>query len=721
MTTPKYPSGYQIGKEFVDGGEPYGIKLGTIIRVDEVNMKADVKIITGGGGDRYEIDLTQSMAGPRSFWGGVPELHSMVIIGYRRRHKNLYEAMIIGYLPVGNRIGLKFDPFATDDPANVDPADQALFDELFGKPQRYKRIRLRPGDVGGMSADGAELALSKDIRMANRAGDLFELRDAERSIVSSTIHRVDNEAGVLRLSGPARRGAFFLPPDIFRSDGKTLKDAPDPERYFGRTVLQRFTDSSGKILDSFNDTNNFPPVTYANGRRVFYPTTTPGVNFEDPDTGGGAEPFTEVRTELFHTTDMVQEVREEIDGLQITRRPVYIEHAMGTLIGNDTSSVAGQRQYGQLQSPKIFDDFESTGAGNFALETTPRPPTDDIESFTTAGAYLLRINPPTPPGQTATTSSFAMAVSKQGKLFVNIPGSRVERYPSGVKNVSAEINCDGALKARFGAATPDNIAMHLTLEGGAVFDFRGGAAGKGLEFRSHSSMNFSTQGPQDSDGDNEGAGFSWTEDHQGNKYVATTGDNIQSVGGGKQTTVNGQYGIKADQFGLNTTQGTTFNIGQLDFLCSGKSQYNYAQEVVETIVAGGRTTTILAGGSVETIAAGDKSITVSAGAMTLSVPGGAISETAGLGFTLTAGAAFNISAGAALSASATGALSLTAGLAINLSSPVSIVLNSVQILLGGPAAVLGVCRGTPTLPPGAPTLDPISGAPLMGCAVVRSI
>jgi hypothetical protein len=68
--TPRYASGYVPGKEFTDTGEPFGLKLGVITRVDEVEMKADIKVLTGGG-DRFEIDLTQAQAGPRSFWGGV--------------------------------------------------------------------------------------------------------------------------------------------------------------------------------------------------------------------------------------------------------------------------------------------------------------------------------------------------------------------------------------------------------------------------------------------------------------------------------------------------------------------------------------------------------------------------------------------------------------------------------------------------------------------------
>ncbi len=712
---PKNPSGYVPGKEFTDTGEPFGLKLGIITRVDEFELKCDVKVLTGGG-ERFEIDLTQAIAGPRSFWGGVPEVSSMVIIGYRRRHKQLYEAMILGYIPVGKRTALRFDPLSSSDPTQIDPADADLYSKVFTPQTRYKRLKLVPGDVGGMSAAGAEFALTKDVKFVNRAGDLFELRDSDRTLVSQALHRVESEAGVFHSSGPARRGGFFLPPDVFVS-GKTLKTSTD--RYFGNTVLKRFTVSENTVFDVFNNETTFPPVTYSNGRRVHYPATSPGVNFEDAATGAGSEPFTEERLEMLHTTDLTQEVREEVDGFQMDRKPIYIERVLGTVIGNDTSSDTGLQQYSQLLRPRLFDDFQATSLAGFAMEPIARSPTDDIEAFTTAGAYLFRINPPpVSPGRVEDNGVFAVAVSKQGKLFVNVPGSRVEKYSSGTKNVSAEINMEGALKMRLGAATPDGLALHLTLEGGAVFDFRGGSSGAGLTFRTHSSYVIEAQGVPDTNN------VAYSENLQGNKESFTAADNIQNVAGAKVTTVNGGYTILADRLSLNPTSGLGINTGGIDLLSSGKSQYQYALQVLETIVTGGKVSTILAGGLIENLLAGARTINVAGGAMSTNVAAGAYSITVGTGaisISTAAGALSLAAAAGAVSVSAGLGLTLTAGLAINLTAPISIVLTSVQVLVGAPVAPFGVCRGTPMMPPGSPSLDWVTNLPLQGAALFRAV
>jgi hypothetical protein len=712
---PKNPSGYTPGAEFVDTGAPFGLKLGVITRVDEVELKCDIKILTGGG-ERVEVDLTQAMSGPRSFWGGVPEINSMVIIGYRRKHKQLHEAMILGYLPVGKRSGTRFDPLSTSDPSAISPEDAEAYSKMFSAQTRYKRLKLLPGDVGGMSASGAEFVLSRDAKIYNRAGDTFELRDSDRTMVSQAIHRVDSSSGILHLTGPARRSGFYLPHDILADDG-TLKDTA--ARYFGADILKRFTVEPGRLFDLFNNEASHPSVTFADGRRAHYPSTRPAVNFEDPDDGADAEPYTEDRLELTHTSDLTQEVREEIDGFQADRKPIYIERVLGTLVGNDLSSDSGVQQYGQLLRPKIFDDFQGTGPATFTTEAIARSPLDDTEAYTTAGASLLRITPPAnPAARNDTISAFAAAVSKQGKLFVNIPGSRVENYASGTKNVSAEVNMDGALKMRLGAAKPDNISLHLTMEGGAVFDFRGASSGAGLHFRTHSSYVIQAQGVPDNNN------VAYSESLQGTKESYTSANSIEQVDGAKVTNVSGGYQMLADRVSINAPSGFASNSGSIDVLSSGKSQYNYAQAVTETVVTGGKSSIVLQGGVTETAVIGDRTINILGGSMSTNVVAGSYTVTVGTGsITMSTAAGSMALSSAAGSASITAglAVSVTAGTTMNLTAPTSITLTSAQVMVGGAAASLGVCRGSPMMPPGTPSLDWITGLPLQGSSTFRSL
>lgn len=720
---PRNPAGTVPGKDFVNTGDASGIKVGVITRVDEINLKADVRVITGGG-DRFEIELTQGMAGPRSFWGGIPEVNSVVIIGYRRLHKQLNDAVILGYIPVGNRSGLRFDPFSAADPSTVSSDEAELFAETFGATQRLKRLMLRPGDVGGMSSSGSEFVMSKDVRITNRAGDLFELRDSERTFITQTIHRVESDAGIRRVSGPIRRGGTYLPPDILGADGVTLKTPAD--EYYGRDELQnagpgvglgssaKFSNAEGQLLGIFNNTAEFPPVTYSNGRRVHYPPTSPGLSIEDPD--GAADAFVEDRMELSHTSDLSQEVLEDIDGFTMDRRPPYIERVIGTLVGNDLTSTMGERQYAKVLKPRLFPDFLSRALGRFTLEEVNRQPTTpDTEVVTSAGAFLFRIRPPRSVGD----NSFVAAVSKQGKLFLNIPASSNEDYPSGSKKISAELNFEGAIKAFFGASNPDRISAHITCEGGIHLDVGRDAAGNALTMRYHSGTKTIYEGNPNADD------VASSVEVRGIKQSSISGAEQKTIEGSKQTIVSGMYQQQADRLNLNAISGGSFNFGEFSQMVSGKTQLRYALQVLEDIALGGKISTILAGGLTQTVVAGAVTFNALAGAMSFNATAGAYSVAVGTGaISLTTGAgAVSISTGAgAVSITAgAGAISLTAGLALNLTAGLAASILAPQILFGGPAAVLGVVRGLPSLPPGAPTLDYITGLPLLGSALVRSI
>lgn len=718
----KYPAGHVIGEDFADNGFPEGLHVGILVRIDDLNMKGDVKPITRGGQVIPEVDLTQAMCGPRSFWGGVPEVNSLVVLAYRKRHKKVFQPMVIAFLPISNKSGLRFDPFAPTNPKEVptNPDEKAIYDQYIGKTVRQKRLKLRSGNVGGMSSDGAEFVLSKDVRMVNRAGDLIELRDSERTLVTQAIHRFDSASGVKHYVGPVRRSDNYLPPDIF-SSGRKLKTQAD--RYFGADELQNFgpgapgsaskyANSSGTVLNFFNDTKNFPPVTYSNGKRVFYPSTTFGVSIEDVENGGGAT-FTEDRMEMTHDTDLVQEVLNEIDGFTISKRRTYIERVYGTTVGNDSASTEGLRVYGKVLRPGLWPTFGTRQRGKFLMSEVERAAKGNTDTLTTAGAFLLRIWSP----YGVTEDPFALVVEKQGKVYLNVPKPTVERYPDD-SGVSVEANLLGALKMFIGGSDRNNTSIHATLAGGIKAEIGHNTdTGNAIDVTYHSGVSATYKGV-----DAEG-GYTKFEDIRGNYGLTTTGDVIESIDGLKSTTVSGTYQMQGDRISMNAFNGLGLNVGQLDVLVAQKSQYQYALQVLETIVAGGRATTVLAGGITETIVAGGRTNTVLAGGYTTTVAGGAyaVNVAAGAITMTTASGAMALSAGAgAVSVNAGLAMTLTAGLAVTITAAANVTLTAPLVLLGGPTAVLGVCRGVPSLPPGTPTLDPISGAPLLGALTVLS-
>lgn len=724
---PNIPYGKVPNSDFASNDNPFStLRVGIITRVDELNLKADVRVITGSE-NRYELDLIQPMAGPRSFLGGIPEVGSVVIIGYRRRAKQLYDAIILGYLPVGNKIGLKFDPFAPVPPDEVEAGDATDVEKIYGPTLRYKRIKGKSGDIVGMSSDGAELQLSKDVRFINRGGDFLELRDVDRTLVSQAIHRVESDSAAYLFSGAVRRGAMNLPLEIFQKDSKgnlTNVVRGEDTRYFGRDDLAKagvgsstFIDpTTFKTLDRINDETEFPSLTFSNARQVFYASANAATNFEDPLNGGSLRAFTERRLEIRHDTDLEQEVLEEIDGFSIDRPRAYIEWVLGTVVGNDPFSTLGQRQYGRVLKPKIFETFDQRGApGGFSMEECLRPPSTTVdEALTMAAAYLFKIQPP----RAASRNPFVVAVSKQGKAFVNIPASSNENYSS--KNVSLEANLEGCLKAHIGANTPEKYSIHLTCDGGIFLDVGADSTGQCITTNFRGAIKNIYRG-----GGNSVDDVAHSIDVQGNAESHVSGTDTQVVKGLYQKTVDGSYSVKASTINLHGLNGFNSNVGGWNTTVSGRTQNYYAQLYQEVIALGGKLSTILAGGLTQNVLAGAMTYNVLAGATTFNNPAGAFSITVGAGaIAITTGSgAVTLSSGAgAISMTAgLGAVAITAGLAMNLAASTLITLTAPRVQLGGPAAVLGVARGTPMMPPGAPSLDWITGLPLQGSVIIGSL
>ena len=401
---------------------------------------------------------------------------------------------------------------------------------------------------------------------------------------------------------------------------------------------------------------------------------------------------------------------EEIDGFAPNAKRKFIEHVLGTTVGNDAISTEGMRTYNRPTKPKIFDAFETFADGTFTMDECTRTPLEDLEVFTMAGAYLLAIHPP----RTISDDYFACAVSKQGKVFLNIPGSSVEQYSDGTKNVSVEANLGGALKMNIGAAQPSKQSINLNLAGGITANVGSNSEGRAIDITYHSSVEAKYTGTPDTDN------VALTEDVQGMKQTYCSGNSTENVAGFKTVSVNGGFQIFTDRLSVAASSGLGYSASDLSMTIAGKSQYNYALAVLENIVAGGKVLTVLGGALVTTVAAG---------AITTTVGGGAMTDTIGASYTLSAGGAASLSsgggmtqsAGGALTVSAGGSVAITGGASVTVTGGAAVSLIGAQILMGGPPAVLGMVRGLPALPPGTPSLDYITGIPIMGSSNVRSI
>jgi hypothetical protein len=286
---------------------------------------------------------------------------------------------------------------------------------------------------------------------------------------------------------------------------------------------------------------------------------------------------------------------------------------------------------------------------------------------------------------------------------------------------------EGALKLFLGATNPDRVSLFLNLLGGIKGEIGHSSSGHAidLKYRSAVRVEYKTATPTDDPITESGVGgVAFEQMVKGARRTQVTGKAINKYGS-VQTVVDGAHQVQCDRYGVQAMGGYSGNYGELNVMVAGKTQSNHAQQVLENIAVGGKVSTILAGGLIQNVGAGAITYTATAGATAFNNPAGSWSVAVGTGaISMATGAgvvSLSTAAGAMSLGAGVGVISMTAGLAVNIMAATVFSVLAPQMLFGGPAAVLGVARGIPALPPGTPTLDTLTGLPVQGSAMVRSL
>lgn len=210
------------------------------------------------------------------------------------------------------------------------------------------------------------------------------------------------------------------------------------------------------------------------------------------DEGDFTDALTEHRVEITHVWDGTLPVTEQTDGFDADRLPdeaaedrnplsaarnqPFVEHVLGSVVGNDAFSEAGRATYGLPLAPQVFD-----ADGNANPTMVPGLGLDVRDH----AATLLRVNPPF--SDAAGPTFFSL--TKDGRLKAFVGGDPRARY-------SAEVLLSRGLRLEVGGefsfSTPGGLALsgqpgrdgwgvNVTSDGGAVRVFGGGRAQEGSQ------------------------------------------------------------------------------------------------------------------------------------------------------------------------------------------------------------------------------------------------
>ena len=500
-----------------------GLHTAVVTFVDYETLRISVRMITGQEFVRLPFALTFPGAGARHFFGSMPEIGDICVLGFGAGSDAHQVPIVLGWYVPSAMAGHDWwptQPYGYDEfghtPATADSFGTA------GQRIRHKLRHMRPGEVLASSSQGSDLVLNEGVLLTNRRGGELRLRDQDQAFLVRSVNEFHALSGARTYAGPVQRSGILLPRALV-SDGKqydgfrlvdgegnplpidsgsrnplassqanTYLSNPvygaglpmgpvDPTPVLANALI---IDSGGRVSpDSVSDTSY-------GGKPLFRVSANPNGLRPGNAAGDSTVPaLVEHRIEVAHTSDGTLPVTEELDGFDADRLPPtdprssdspsvsrspnapIVEQVLGTVVGNDPFSVVGRQQYGHPLRPQLDGSPGMLSALGFPLGDH--------------AATLLRVTPPADPTLPQSWVSF----TKDGRVKIAIGGPAgkwsTEVFARNGINVSAGAGVDGVSlnlavdgKVRINAkqgSTTDNVGVELSSDGGAVKIFAGGA------------------------------------------------------------------------------------------------------------------------------------------------------------------------------------------------------------------------------------------------------
>lgn len=531
------PSLAQYRIDSADPEKHWGLGIAQVVEVDYEGFTVTLRVLMGAAGDddRAPIPMTFPGAGARHFLGAMPVIGDYCVVGWMPQEslkQTTKTPVILAWVVPGMLPGREWHTTSVFSAAELDQGSQRERDILGGT---YNRIRhklrhMHPGNVVAYSAQGADLILDESAGLANRRGNEFWLRDQDQAAVTRALQRFDALAGVRAYHGMVQRDAQLLSPTMVsdgydwaagkqRGDngkpipqGEFPADEANPAGFLTPTrTMGKMLGEDGRLVSGlFTFDGHIDPYNFLRrggfidesgfvvnprqssdgiygGKAVYRVAAGRDVNAA---IAPGVPTLTEYRVEITHTTDGKLPVTEQTDGFDAERLPLsdpqtpggtpnapFIEHVMGSVVGNDWYTDKGRKAYGLPLIPKVFSgDVAAPRLDPAPLsvsERTDSPPPDLGEH----GATLFLLRPLDGSGPTW------WSVNKKGQWKGVISGPRNEASVELAVNGGLTLGISGRLKmllnGGFEFVTKSKASLHLQSEEGPVTIYGGGPVGGG--------------------------------------------------------------------------------------------------------------------------------------------------------------------------------------------------------------------------------------------------
>jgi len=529
-----------LAQHRIDSADPeqhWGLGLASVVEVDYEGLAVTLRVFAGAAGDddRAPIPLTFPGAGARHFLGTMPNIGDICVVGWMPQEslkQTVKSPVILAWVIPGTLPGREWLTTSVFTARELDQGSQRERDVLEGTFNRirHKLRHMQPGNVVAFSSQGADLILDESAGLANRRGNEFWLRDEDQAAVTRALQRFDALAGVRAYHGMVQRDAQFLSPTMISDgydwahgkqrgdDNLPIKEGDFPPSAAPRgfltpavTMGKAPREDGGVVSGLFQFETHIDPYRFLlrggfineagfvvhpkpssdgiyGGKSVYRVAAGRDVNAV---ISPGVPTLTEYRIEVTHTTDGKLPVTEQTDGFDAERLPLsdpetpggtpnapFIEHVMGSVVGNDWYTDKGRKAYGLPLIPKVFTPNDVAAprldpAPLAVSEKTDSPPPDMGEH----GATLFMLRPID--GSAPTWWS----LNKKGQFKGVISGPRNQSSVELAINGGLTLGVSGRLKlllnGGFEFVTKSKASLHLQSEEGPVTIYGGGPMGGG--------------------------------------------------------------------------------------------------------------------------------------------------------------------------------------------------------------------------------------------------
>lgn len=349
----------------------WGLGICKVINIDYEEFYVTLRQLVGASDefDRIPVPMTFPGCGNRHFFGAMPEIGDLCVVGWRPQNSMQPDGtrtpVILSWMLPGVWPGREWITTAGFTEEEFDYGTNKNREVVKGVHDRirHKLRHIQPGNIVASSSQGSDLVLDEGVLLANRRGNEIRLRDQDQALVTRSLQQFHAMSGARIYGGMVQRDAMTLattmvsdgqiwdgpkqstfrhplsdqdlPPDLANPSGFLTPPRPirkslqaNEERPLGNPViplephvdpyllLQRggFLNTDGFVTDDFG----YRGDAIYGGKSLFRVTSQSKDNAVlNPD----APTLTEYRLEVAHTADGRIPVTEQTDMFDVDRLP----------------------------------------------------------------------------------------------------------------------------------------------------------------------------------------------------------------------------------------------------------------------------------------------------------------------------------------------------------------------------------------------------------------